>query len=237
MTTNTQNVLGTFSKGSNDNSAVSLNFCRAGGSNCDKRCPYNGNGCYAENLSKVYVSFDDSLALRETMTPAQICRDALAQLKARKKRVSFFRFSVAGSLPFPSKLTREDRRALASLVDYLLSRKIPIHCPVESIEKQKTYSRLFPSICVRRSAPTMSSAIKSNHPVSVVIGQDITGAGAPAKRVEKARTVLIDYCKKTGKRAGLCPGVKGVLKTSAKCAQCGLCSNPDIDLIGYVWHS
>ena len=230
-------VLGEFSKalpGSH-----SLNFARSGGKNCDPRCSHFRTDCYAERceIRPDRAELAAKLARHESTDPAELARRARYEIGwelSRGIRAPWFRLFTNGSVP--SRPSRRFALELRQLLAYLHTNRIPVHFPIETLEKARTYRRVVQGLCVvRESCHTEARWLNAAGPVS------ISGGSAEMNRIERvneskrlcrARTMA------TGRKCIVCPAVAsryihGVPNDKAKCGTggCTACANPFIDVV------
>lgn len=235
-------VLSEFGKGIEGSRA--LNFGLSGGKNCDTVCrhhPENGGACYAVRIENRpdREQLHAKLERHEIADPAELCRKALVELqaiKAKGKAIPWFRISTGGSVPKPDDVSPAFHAALRELLAWCQDNGIPVHFPVESMEKWLFYTRAVGQFCtVRLSCQSTDSFVNdADVACSVVIGE--TGQ-TRRMRVSLAKSAARKHEEKTGRRAIVCPAVAtrylngNKPNKKAKCGNCTACSKSDVDII------
>lgn len=214
------NVLTRFSKGIKE--SVALSFSRSASKNCDKGCKQFNNGCYAETVEKRYKDYGRKLLRHSRIAPHNLIYSALAEVQRRK--LSWFRFSVSGSIPPASRIRDKIRftSALRELCSHLSGEGILIHFPVESYPKAVMVRSILEGlpIVVRRSCQSLAGLLNSKDAVSWVVpkGMDVSK--------------LADTLREQNKTVVVCPAIIG----DSKCGKCKACANKFVDVILYPKH-
>jgi len=238
-------ILGKFRKGIPG--SYSLNFGLPGGKYCSSLCPYKERICYGLKLSKMYLSAHIGWKNLENMGGYEVLCRAIKEVKYRIKNntggITWFRFNVVGSLPHANQRGQRFDKKLIELVRILQKNSIPTHLPVETINKQRFYSKLFRQHkiqqVVRLSCQTKREWLNFNGPCSFLAGS----IGDTAQvRLNKAKQLRINRRLKFPKRQVIvCPAIltNKLLfpqsKGRIKCGQCQACSRKNIDVI-YILH-
>lgn len=213
-------VLTKFSKGIKESAALS--FSRSASKNCSPGCKQLNNGCYAETVEKRYKDYGLKLIRHGRTAPHNLLYLALAEVQRRK--LSWFRFSVSGSLPPVSRIRDKVRFAasLKELCSFLISNGALIHLPVESYPKAVMVRKILAGlpVVVRRSCQSLSGLLKSKDSVSWVVPK-----GTDVKK-------LADSIRESGKSVVVCPAII----SSSKCGQCKACANKFVDIVLYPKH-
>ncbi len=213
-------VLTKFSKGVP--TSAGLSFSRSASANCDKQCKQFNNGFYAERVEKLYPSYGRKLLRHGRTLPQNLIYAALAEV--RERRLTWFRFSVSGSVPSVNRL--KDRAkfetALRELVSYLVSRKILIHFPVESFAKARMIRSMLKGlpVVVRRSCQTWRGLLRSKDQVSWVVPRS------------QDPMQVADTLREAGFSTVVCPAIL----RSSKCGKCKACASPLVDIVLYPKH-
>jgi len=229
-------VLGEFGKALSG--SHSLNFARSGGKNCDPRCSHYGTDCYAERceIRPDRAELAAKLARHESTDPAELTRRARYEIGrelSRGIRAPWFRISTNGSVP--SRPSRRFALELRRLLAYLRLNQIPVHFPVETSDKARTYRRVVQGLCVvRESCQTEARWLNAAGPVS------ISGGSAEMSRIERvneSKRLCRERSARTGRKCIVCPAVasryvhQNVPSDKAKCGNCTACANPFIDVV------
>ena len=214
-------VLTKFSKGIKESAALS--FSRSASKNCSPGCKQFNNGCYAETVEKRYKDYGLKLIRHGRTAPHNLLYLALAEVQRRK--LSWFRFSVSGSIPPVSRIRDKVRFAasLKELCSFLISNGALIHLPVESYPKAVMVRKILAGlpVVVRRSCQTLAGLLKSTDNVSWVVPKGMDASKlADTLRSEQNKTVVV------------CPAIIG----SSKCGQCKACANKFVDIVLYPKH-
>ena len=228
-------VLTQFSKGVKTSRALSFNL--AGSRFCDSRCKLKGAGCYAYQPQKQYKGYRAKLKRHGQMNPANLVN--LARYEANNiKNLSWFRFSVSGSVPAKSAINRkwwrEFIRVFRDLCSELNAHNVPIHLPVESIEKARTYRSILRGlpIVVRRTIQDKRNLANFNDCAAYVVG-DRAGKHNVGEAFRLAEEI-----RQTGKTVVVCPAIEGVSQSGikSKCGGCKSCSHKLVDLVIFSRH-
>lgn len=213
-------VLTRFSKGIKESAALS--FSRSASRNCDTKCKQLNNGCYAETVEKRYKDYGRKLLRHSRMAPHNLLYLALTEV--RKHKLTWFRFSVSGSIPPASRIKDKVRfaAALQELCSYLTSIGVAIHLPVESYPKAVMVRSILAGlpVVVRRSCQSFAGLLKSTDSVSWVVPR-----GMDAQK-------LADSLREQGRSAVICPAIIG----DSKCGKCKACANKFVDVVLYPKH-
>lgn len=216
-------MLGSFGKGIKG--AVTANFSRSGGANCDSGCSLKGNGCYAETLEKRKGSIARSGELREEIGFLATCQDLEKDLRTKLacgNSIPWFRFSAFGSLP-NRLLTKEEQSAFLSLVN-AIPKETPIHFPVEAAWKAAYYRELIsrsnkPTTIVRLS---FHGKGEPDGPFSIVFKEGKTRRERLGLAKEFARKISARVCP-----AIACTFLRVPKGKQIKCgAGCNACAEP-----------
>lgn len=223
-------ILSVFSKGING--ARALSFGLSAKSLCDKTCRMLKMGfCYAENPERIYKDYNRKLRSHMRMNPENLVARAKKEITPR---IKWFRFSVSGSLPSRSMVRNWDlfSSELRSLVNELILHKIPVHMPVESSKKARTYRSLLGDlITVRRTIQTKNGLKSFSDPAAYVCGDK------PSKSNIHLANSLAREIRSTGKTVVVCPAVfPNKHGTKSKCGQCTACADNRVDLVVYPLH-
>lgn len=213
-------ILTRFSKGIKESAALS--FSRSASRNCSKGCKQFNNGCYAETVEARYKDYGRKLIRHGRTLPHNLIYAALAEVRLRK--LTWFRFSVSGSVP-PAKLIADPLRfaaALRELCQFLVDNSILVHFPVESYPKAKMLRSILSGlpIVVRRSCQSFAGLLKSKDSVSWVVPKGMD--------VQK----LADTLRSQGRSTVICPAIVG----DSKCGKCKACASPLVDIVLYPKH-
>lgn len=213
-------VLTSFSKGIKESAALS--FSRSASKNCDKGCKQFNNGCYAETVEKRYKDYGLKLIRHGRTAPHNLLYLALAEVRRRK--LTWFRFSVSGSIPPASRIKDKVRfaNALRELCSHLSGEGILIHFPVESYPKAVMVRSILAGlpVVVRRSCQTLAGLLKSTDNVSWVVPRGVDAAA------------IADSLREQGRSTVICPAIIG----ESKCGKCKACASPLVDIVLYPKH-
>lgn len=214
-------VLTRFSKGIKESAALS--FSRSASKNCDIKCKQFNNGCYAEAVEKRYKDYGRKLLRHSRIAPHNLIYSALAEVVQRKK-LSWFRFSVSGSIP-PANRIKDKAKFAASLRElcfYLTAKSVAIHLPVESYPKAVMVRSILAGlpIVVRRSCQSFKGLLSSKDHASWVVPYEMD-----AHRVA-------DTLREQGRSTVICPAIIG----DSKCGKCKACSSQLVDIVLYPKH-
>ena len=223
-------VLSNFGKGITESRAG--NFSRSASDNCDKKCRWFNNGCYAERLEAFRPSLANKLERHELAAPTELVESMQVEMMAETEPVYWFRFSSQGSVP-KAKVTRTKRyrAAFRNFCKYLHDRlgKRRIHLPVESHSKAKAYREIVgPYAVVRESLQTTDRLRDLRGPCSIVVGSK--GMSRLDKELDSYR--LADSMRAEGHTAVVCPAVVG----DSKCGKCTACADERVELVVYPLH-
>jgi hypothetical protein len=248
-------VLGEFSKAVPG--AVSINFARSAGPNCDLSCAMYNHGCYSETLegSGRRPGLVAKLARHEATRADHLLDRAVKEMRAQKAP-PWVRISTAGSLP-PDPgpgMAKAWKRFADYLIENGLRRRH--HIPVETAKKAAQYRRLDRRLTVRESTQTLARWLSARGPVSCVAGKMGTSFEA---RIAAAQYAAQTRRELTGRPVCVCPAVvqgwrrrawtsrraaavrRGVEMTrpepaAVKCGECCACSLPTHDIVFPIHH-
>lgn len=213
-------VLTRFSKGIKESAALS--FSRSASKNCDRGCKQFNNGCYAETVEKRYKDYGLKLIRHGRTAPHNLIYAALAEIRQRK--LTWFRFSVSGSIPPASRIKDKVRFAasLRELCSYLLENGIFIHLPVESYPKAVMVRSILAGlpVVVRRSCQSLAGLLNSKDAVSWVVPRGMDTSKLADTLREQNKTVVV------------CPAIIG----ESKCGKCKACASPLVNIVLYPKH-
>ena len=140
-----------FKKGVRD--SLALSFARSASAFCSTKCRLR-ECCYASRMERIFVGLNIKLDRHYEAGVADTIENAISELPS--KPIPWFRFCVDGSLPARSDVSAREWRsighAMRRLVGILRERDVPIHLPVESLGKARSYRAMLPKIVVRRSS-------------------------------------------------------------------------------------
>jgi len=225
-------VLGRFKKGVTRSRHLSI--ARSATANCDKKCEWYGNGCYAAAIdSGLYPALNRKLKRLERADDSRTLDRATYEV-SRLRYLEWFRFFALGAAPMPDKV-RHDRRFKRALIRLcrMLREKIGtdgrVHFPVESWSKWRLYhSWLAPiGVVVRESLQSRRRLKSIGHPCSIVVGRHTR----PADRLEECMA-MADNVRQDGSTVVVCPAVVG----SSQCGRCTACGDSRVDLVIYPFH-
>jgi hypothetical protein len=219
-------LVGVFGKGIEG--SVAINFAPSGGVNCDPSCTLFGN-CYATNVEKRQPNVTRNLVTKAN-APLDYIRE-LANVAGIIATAPWVRFSVFGSIP--NNPTAEWVKYFTNLVDHL--NPIRVHFPVETIEKANIVSDagLYPRVSAGLDHDRLDAIFDHNHLASVVVDLGTNVTYKNKKRLAPlAHAKAAEFRNKYGVSVKVCPAIIG----HAKCGDCKLCANPDVDLVIYPKH-
>lgn len=226
-------TIGTFGKGLPGSKTI--NFGVSGGANCSDTCPLKKSGlCYAISTEKLKPSITVNLERKQANFTGYL--EALTSDKALTElnTAPWIRASAFGSIPMPGKITDKDKTLLAKLASGITNHS-KLHFPVETKAKADLLRAAgFHGVRVSAANNTRKAKtlIDSGYPVSITIAGEKRAVGKN-KRLNSQKA--FDYASKLrakGITAKVCPAIPG----SAKCGNCKLCANPDIQAIIYPLH-
>jgi len=233
-------ILGGFGKATKG--AVSLNFGRSGGENCDDSCPYHPRSTSAHasvEAARCYAATCESRVDRQQLaakldrhesTAAAALIDA-ARVEFAKKAargvVPWFRFSSFGSVP---KTVPANFRALCLEV---IAAGTPIHLPVEESPKVSRYLAAVGDIVAVRASVAAAYFNAYDGACSTVIGS--MADDSPRERVALAVKAAKARTAASGRKCVVCPAVAAThLRTKSKAAKCGnccACADSSVDIV------
>ena len=221
-------LIGTYGKGITGSTTV--NFTHSGGQHCDDSCPLKGNVCYAEHTAKLKPSIAKNLEKKESDFSGYLKALTTEKALAKLAGSSWTRFAAFGSIPAPSTWTIQDRMALRLIAAAVSHGNY--HFPIETVEKAEALKALgFKNM--RVSIGEANEAIAKGFPVSVSFD---CGKRAVGKNKRKIAQPAFDYAKTvkatTGLNAKVCPAIPG----NAKCGQCTMCADNNVDMVIYPVH-
>jgi hypothetical protein len=219
-------LVGTFSKGIDG--ALSINFAPSGGVNCDPSCTLFSK-CYGTKTEKRQPNITTNLVAKSEF-PMEYIRE-LAKAARLIATAPWVRFSVFGSMPnTPSK---EWVKEFQELANHLSPKNT--HFPVETIDKANVVSDagLYPRVSAGLDHDRLDAIFDHNHLASAVVdlGTILTYRNKK-KLAPLAHAKAAEFRAKYGVSVKVCPAIIG----HAKCGDCKLCANPDVDLVIYPKH-
>ncbi len=222
----TKTVLSEFSKGIKKSAALS--FSRSASKNCDDICSQKGGDCYALRPESMYRAYGKKLNRHGRTKPFNLI--SLAKYEVSRKTISWFRFSVSGSIPSKNTLSKKDWAKLTNILgdfcSFLINRNIKIHFPVESMNKARSYRNILKdSVIVRRTIQDKRNLADFQDHCAYVVG-DTPNPGNAALAIELAKII-----RRRKKTVVVCPAIVG----NSKCGKCTACAEP-VDLILYPKH-
>lgn len=226
-------VLGNFDKGVKHSRQLST--ARSARANCDPRCKWFENGCYASRLDAgLYPGLNRKLKRLER-TDDCITFDRASYEVSRIRLLVWFRFYALGAAPMPDKVRKNPvfwrclLRLCRTIIGAVGSPR-RIHFPVESFGKWRLYqSKLAPlGVTVRESLQDERRLKTLSHPCSIVVGRELAKGDRPAAAIKLAETM-----RQQGHTAVICPAVIG----DSKCGKCTACGDERVDLVIYPFHA
>ena len=239
-------TLGHFSKAID--SGVSLNFCTSGGKYCDRRCLHHPRStahsatrqCYAVRSER---RFDRKELLRkllrhENMDPAEIVLKAIHEIQESLQQegpIGWLRISTNGSVPGPEQATPRFMGNMRILLAFCKEHNIPVHLPVETLEKARFYrERMGDLVVVRHSAGTLSEFLNTPGAIAFTVGDQ---RQSRTERLEEARAVAAAKRAMSGRWCHVCPAIAmryandNKPNPKAKCGRCVACARPNAGVV------
>ena len=221
-------VIGTYGKGIAG--SATINFTVSGGKHCDDSCPLKGNGCYAEQTGKVKPSITVNLERKEANFSDFIAAVASDKGIAKIENAPWVRFAAFGSIPAPTTWTEKDRENMRKIAQAAESHG-RYHFPIETVEKARALHEVgFTRVRVSDGASV--EARLNGFPVSIVVTGEKRAVGKNKRQHAAPAFAKAKAYRKNGVNAKVCPAITG----SAKCGECTMCANNDVDIVIYPMH-
>ena len=223
-------LIGAFGKGRAG--SVTVNFGVSGGRNCSDTCTLKGNGCYAITTEAVKPSITVNLERKQNNLTKYLTELTSPAALNKLNRASWIRCSAFGSIPDPAEITQEQTN-LFKQIGQGINNKL-LHWPVETLDK----ARFLRSVGFN---PRYSAGLDKNKAICATImgfNTSLVVEGTKLARGKNKRihsAAAFDTAKdlnKRGIRAKVCPAIAG----SAKCGDCTLCADKQVQVIIYPKH-
>lgn len=224
---------GTFSKAVP--TALAINAAPANGRYCDPACTL-WSLCYADNVQRYRPTILEALEKRSETSAAltRYLHDLMTSAAVQRlAEAPWVRFSVFGSFPDGSALTRAQRQLLAKLAKHVDPSRT--HFPLETARKYLTYSKLGfePRLSLGLNPDLKKLRRHADKRCSATIGNpEDKNPGWQARNLDLAKTEARKL-RRLGIPTKVCPAIAG----SAKCGSCKLCSGSSKFLTLFSLHA